>query len=354
MSRFLNDNLLSLTPYTPGEQPSSSERIIKLNTNESPYPPSAAVMEVVNNKSTIDDLRLYPNPASTQLVEAAAKVYGLDQSQIMVGNGSDEILAFCYQAFCKRGVSYADITYGFYPVWAELYGIKADIVPLREDFYLSVNDYQGLSGTVIIANPNAPTGISIKNSEIEDLCNQDKNRLVIIDEAYVDYADENAIALLKFYDNLLIIRTLSKSYSLAGARIGLAFGSEAIINDLNTIKFSFNPYNLNRLSLQAGAQALLDRDYFNDCVAKVREQRGILTEQLREFGFNVLESSANFIFAGNSQRISAIDYYAALRLKGILVRYFNKERINDFVRISIGSEQEINELIKVTEEILAK
>ena len=351
MSRFLNSRLNRLAPYVPGEQPRNTTRLIKLNTNENPYPPGNKVKEALAN-AVCDQLRLYPDPDTTALIAAAAQVYGVKRSQILLGNGSDELLAFCFQAFGEDGVAFPDISYGFYQVWAGLYGDIYTQIPLRSNLQIAVEDYEGQKGTVIIANPNAPTGLALPLSDIRLLLEQDKDRLVIVDEAYVDFNEENALPLLAEYDNLLIIRTLSKGYSLAGARIGLAIGSEAIIDDLRRIKFSFNPYNINRLSLLAGEAGLLDQEYFSQCRERVIASRQRLQAALCEMGFTIPDSRANFLFAGEHPQITAAEYYQALREAGILVRYFSTPRIDNFVRISIGTEEDTEELINVTHTIL--
>ena len=351
MSRFFNSRLNHLAPYVPGEQPRNTARLIKLNTNENPYPPGTKVQEALAGAGC-DQLRLYPDPDTTALVEAAAQVYGVKSSQVLPGNGSDELLAFCFQAFGENGVCFSDISYGFYQVWAGLYGDNFTTIPLRENLQIAVDDYAGQQGTVIIANPNAPTGLALPLADIKRLLAQDPNRLVIVDEAYVDFNEENALGLLAEYENLLIIRTLSKGYSLAGARIGLAIGNAGIIDDLRRIKFSFNPYNINRLSILAGEAGLLDQEYFRLCRDRVIASRQKLRAALCELGFNVPDSRANFLFAGQHPQITAGEYYQALREQGILVRYFAAPRIDNFVRISIGTEDDTEELIQITRTIL--
>lgn len=351
MSRFLDSRLNCLSPYVPGEQPRNIGRLIKLNTNENPYPPGDKVKSALAS-ADCDQLRLYPDPDTTALIAAAAQVYGVKHSQILPGNGSDELLAFCFQAFGEQGFAFPDISYGFYQVWADLYGTHYTQIPLHSDLTIAVDDYAWQTGTIIIANPNAPTGLALPLADIRHLLEQDKDRLVIVDEAYVDFNEENALPLLAEYSNLLIIRTLSKGYSLAGARIGLAIGSDDIIDDLRRIKFSFNPYNINRLSLLAGEAALLDQAYFQQCRRRVIASRQRLQTALRELGFTVPDSRANFLFAGRHPRITAAEYYQALREAGVLVRYFSAPRINDFVRISIGTEDDTEELINITRVIL--
>lgn len=351
MSRFLSPRYEKLSPYTPGEQP-KTENLIKLNTNECPYPPSPGAMEVLTTKE-ISSLRLYPDPSATKLVEAIADYYGLEQNQIMVGNGSDEILAFCFMAFQndERKIYYPDISYGFYPVYSSVFFAKGKAIPLDENLKINIDDYKNLAGTIIIANPNAPTGIALDPEEIEQILRSNKENLVIIDEAYIDFGGKSCVPLISAYDNLLIIQTFSKSRALAGARIGFAMGNTEIIQDLNRIKFSFNPYNMNRLSILAGAAAMRDVEYFEKCTGEIQKTREHFVRALKKLGFDVLPSSANFIFARND-KISGEAYYALLRKKNILVRHFNKKPIEDYVRITIGLPSDMETLLAVTEKIL--
>ncbi|NLF79562.1 MAG: histidinol-phosphate transaminase [Clostridia bacterium] len=353
MSRFLSRRLENLTPYVPGEQPRDNTQIIKLNTNENPYPPSPRVQAAIASFAK-DPLRLYPDAESAELVAAAAGLYGLAPRQVLAGNGSDELLAFAIQAFGGFGLAFPDITYGFYAVWAALFQVKYCQVPVREDFRLALADYADQPGTLLIANPNAPTGIALSRVEIEGLLRQNRNRLVIVDEAYADFNTENALPLLQTYDNLLIIRTLSKSYALAGIRVGLALGSAELIADLRRVKFSFNPYNINRVSEHLAIEALDDQNYFHNCRKLVIAGREQLTADLQRLGFTVLPSRANFVFAGEHEHLAAADYEAALRQRGILVRYFPELRCSGFVRISVGRPQEMTALIEATREILGK
>jgi len=351
MSRFLDRRLSGLIPYTPGEQPRRMGRIIKLNTNENPYPPGPKVRDMLTPE-TAAELALYPDPECRELRKTAATVYGLVPEQIIAGNGSDELLAFCFQAFGGRGVTLPDLSYGFYPVCAALYGVTAESVPLKEDFSLAVRDYVGKAGAVIIANPNAPTGLVLPLADMRSLLEQDRDRLVIVDEAYADFGPVTALPLLRDYDNLLIVRTLSKAYSLAGARLGLAFGAPALIADLNRIRYSFNPYNVNRLTQAVGGAALLDQEYFALCRDRLINCRERLRRGLLELGFHVPESSANFLLAGAHPRVAGAEYARQLRQRSILVRYFPVPRVADYVRISVGSEEEISELLRATEQIL--
>ena len=351
MSRFLSDEAAALAPYTPGEQP-QDQQYIKLNTNESPFPPSPAVLDAVSREE-VGKLYLYSDPTCAALTAAIAERYGVKQENIITGNGSDEILSFAFRAFCgkQRGVAFADITYGFYKVWAAFYGLDAEIVPLREDFSLCVDDYFACRGTVFIANPNAPTGMTVPPADIERLLAADPARIVVVDEAYVDFGAESCVPLINKYDNLLVVQTMSKSRSLAGGRVGFAIGSAPLIADLNRVKYSFNPYNLNRLSILAGATAMRDEAYFRSCCAAVTKARAWTVAQLTERGFTVLPSGANFIFA-KSGKLSGGEIYRRLKENGILVRWFDADRIRDFVRITIGSEKQMQSLVDTLDRLM--
>jgi len=350
MSRFLSGEAAALAPYTPGEQPTDTQ-YIKLNTNESPFPPSPKVMEVLS-AAEIEKLNLYSDPTCGVLNRALAKRCGVGVENVISGNGSDEILSFAFRAFCGEGrpVAYADITYGFYKVWAAFYGLQSTVVPLREDFSLSVEDYMAVPGTLFIANPNAPTGMALPALEIRRLLEADRNRIVVVDEAYVDFGAESCVPLTKEYDNLLVVQTMSKSRSLAGGRVGFAIGSADLIADLNRVKYSFNPYNINRLSLLAGAAAVEDEAYFQSCTAAVRVNREWTAQQLTAMGFTVLPSCANFLFA-KWDRISGGELYRALKERGILVRWFDADRIRDFVRITVGSKEQMEALVETLKQL---
>lgn len=350
MSRFLVKKLDALKPYTPGEQPRNMEALLKLNTNESPFPPSPRVIEAIKS-AELGDLRLYPDFGCTELVDALAKHCNVAPAQIFPANGSDEALAFIFHGLCGTGAAFADVTYGFYPVFADMFGVSTEIIPLRENFSINISDYVKTKATVFVANPNAPTGICLPLTDIEALLKQNRSRLVVIDEAYVDFGGESAIGLLNKYDNLLVIQTLSKSRSLAGGRIGCAIGSEELIADLNTMRFSFNPYNLNMLSILAGRAAIEDVEYFDYSREKIISARRYTISTLRALGFTVLESSANFVFAGNHRTLSGWEYFDKLRENGILVRYFPAPRTKNYVRITIGTQEQMQRLIEVTEEI---
>lgn len=353
MSRFLNKQYESLQPYTPGEQPKISG-LIKLNTNENPYPPSPEVMKAID-QARISKLMLYPDPEASELIEEIARYYELDKNQIIAANGSDEILAFCFMAF-KSGsgkIYFPEPSYGFYKVYADVFLLEGNPVPLKEDLSIDPENYKNLDGTIILANPNAPTGIALNLEEIEGILQANRSNLVIIDEAYVDFGAKSCVPFLRKYDNLLVIQTFSKSRSLAGARVGFAMGNEELIQDLNRIKFSFNPYNLNRLSVAAAAAAIRDDGYFQQTRAAIIQNRGMLTRELQSLGFTVLPSSANFIFA-KSGELSGKEYFTGLRKRNILVRHFEKEPVSDFVRITIGKEEDMHKLLAATKELLAE
>lgn len=343
--RFLSDEAARLDPYTPGEQPQDAQ-YIKLNTNESPFPPSPRVVKALS-QAEILKLNLYSDPTCGVLTNAIAARYGLRRENVLTANGSDEVLAFAFRAFCGagRGVAYPDITYGFYQAQTALFGLAAAVIPLREDFTLAVEDYLSFPGTVVIANPNAPTGIAVPRTDIQRLVEADPERVVIVDEAYVDFGGESCAPMILRYDNLLVVQTMSKSRSLAGGRVGYALGSEELIAGLNRVKYSFNPYNVNRLSLLAGAAAIEDEAYFQTCTAAIRETRGWTVGKLEALGFTVLPSQANFLLARHS-RVSGRDLYERLKEAGILVRWWGDQpRIRDYVRITIGSPEQMTALV---------
>lgn len=362
MSRFLSKASESLLPYTPGEQP-QGRKFIKLNTNECPYPPSPKVAEAIlagyeENSSKImplelANLRLYSDPEERVLIEAIADHYGVGTNQVIAGNGSDEILGFAFRAFCDQNapLQFADLTYGFYPALCGLYGIPFKVVPLEEDFTLNIEPYKNCGNNVIIANPNAPTGMNLPLSAIEEVAASNPERVVMVDEAYVDFGGESCASLLPKYENLVIIQTFSKSRSLAGARVGFAIANPELIADMNRIKYSFNPYNVNRLSILAGAAAMRDWDYTKECTGRICKTREKTTEALRALGFTVLDSKTNFIFA-KSGDMSGKVYFDGLREAGILVRRWDSERIKDYVRISIGSEEEMETFVEETKKLV--
>ena len=352
MSRFLSSKYLSLEAYTPGEQPRDM-KYIKLNTNESPYPPSKRVVDALSSEEVLK-LNLYSDPTCRALKMSIAELYGVEYENVFVSNGSDDILNFSFMAFCegeKRGVKFPEISYGFYSVYAELHGASYKAIPLKDDFSIDISDYMGNDATVVIANPNAPTGIALTLEEIEKIVKANPDNLVLIDEAYVDFGGESAIDLTKKYSNLLVVCTFSKSRSLAGARLGFAIANKEIIADLEKIKYSTNPYNINRLSLIAGEMAIRDNDYYMDNCKKIIKTREYTQSRLKELGFEVTDSKANFIFA-RSDKIGGKELYLKLKERGILVRHFDKEKIKDYNRITVGTQEEMEALIFAITEIL--
>lgn len=351
MSRFLSERFSNIEPYTPGEQP-KVRNLIKLNTNESPFPPSPKVIEALS-KEEITKLNLYSDPDTKEVVDAIAETFGINANQVLMGNGSDEILAFAFQAFCDKNnvPCFADITYGFYPVFCELFGLNPEIIPLRDDLSICAEDYIGKNKPIFIANPNAPTGLSLSLGDIEKILVSNKDSIVLIDEAYVDFGAESAISLVDKYDNLIVSRTFSKSRNLAGARIGFAISNPELIADMCKMKFSFNPYNLNRLSIIAGKESVLDTEYFDKCIAEIIANREYTVNELEKRGFTIPDSKANFIFAKHNT-LSGEEYFNELRKRNIVVRYFSKERIKDYVRITIGSKEQMTALIYATDDIL--
>ena len=350
MSKFFTDRLNNLTPYTPGEQPKDMQ-YIKLNTNESPFAPSKAVSEAVLAES--HKLQLYSDPECVNVRRELARVYGVDTNQVIVTNGSDEVLNFAFMAFAdeKNPLVFPNITYGFYPVFAELNRIPYTEIPLKDDFTIDVHDYIGVNKTVVIANPNAPTGIALTLQEIEKIVSSNHNNVVIIDEAYVDFGAESAVSLVDKYDNLLVVQTFSKSRSMAGARLGFAIGNKSLIDDLNTIRYSTNPYNVNRMTDAAGAAALIDNDYYmNNCKTIIKNREWTVSE-LQKLGFEVLPSKANFVFA-KSDKIDGEKLYLELKNRGILVRHFTKEKICQYNRITIGTLEQMQKLIETITLIL--
>lgn len=350
MSRFFSEEFRTVTPYVPGEQP-KDKKYIKLNTNESPFPPSPKAQAYA--KQAAEGLQLYSDPECKALREAAAKRLGVDVDEIVFTNGSDEILNFAFMAFCdkKHGVAFPDISYGFYPVYANLYGIPALQVPLREDFSICADDYIGLNRTIVIANPNAPTGLALPLSEIERIVKGNPENVVVIDEAYVDFGGESAVKLIPKYDNLLVTQTFSKSRSMAGGRLGFAVGCKALIQDINTIRFSTNPFNVNAMTIAAGLGSLEDEEYFRDNCRAIIENRTWLTQQLRQMDFTVIDSMTNFVFAKHP-KMGGKELYLKLKDNGILVRHFGGERLTPFVRITIGDAGQMQTLANTIGKIL--
>ena len=349
MSRFFTSRLSKLTPYVPGEQP-QDRKYLKLNTNESPFPPAPEVLRAVEEEKR---LQLYSDPESLKLRQTIAARYGLRPEQVMVTNGSDEALTFAFMAFGDDDAPlvFPDITYGFYPVLAELLRVPYQTVPLDGDFRIRPEDYYDRKSTLVIANPNAPTGIALGLEEIAGILERNRDNVVLVDEAYIDFGGVSALSLLEQYDNLLIVQTFSKSRSMAGARLGFAMGSEELIRDLKTIQYSTNPYNVNRMTSAAGIAAIEARGYYDDCCGKIRQNRAWTREKLEALGFTVLPSSTNFLFA-RSDRIGGEELYLAMKDRGILIRHFTAERIKDFNRITIGTAEQMEQFIAALGEIM--
>ncbi|OBR63639.1 histidinol-phosphate transaminase [Paenibacillus oryzae] len=351
MSKYWTPLASSLEPYVPGEQP-KDKTYIKLNTNENPYPPSPKALEAMKEAANAD-LRLYPDPTCEELVQAAANYYGLSPKQTFAGNGSDELLAFAFAAFFDpaRPVLFPDITYSFYKVYAKLCGITPKLIPLDEQFQVPIDQFAGDHGGMILPNPNAPTAILIPLDQVRKLLEANPDRVVIIDEAYIDFGGESAVKLVPEYPNLLVIQTLSKSRSLAGLRVGLAFGSEELIDGLNRIKNSFNSYTMDRLALRGAVAALQDEAYFQETTAKVVATRDGIIASLKELGFIVTDSKANFLLISHPS-YSAADLFKQLREQGILVRYFNSPRIDNYLRVTVGTDEEMAQFLKVLKRLI--
>lgn len=332
-----------VVPYVPGEQP-QAERMIKLNTNENPYPPAPGVQRALAGFNP-DTLRLYPEPTCKVLVDAIASYYGLGSDQVFVGVGSDDVLAMIFLTFFNSGkpVFFPDITYSFYDVWADMLRIPFETKALDDDFQIKKEDYYGENGGVVFPNPNAPTGILMPLSEIEDIIAHNRDVIVVVDEAYIDFGGESALPLIEKYDNLLVVQTFSKSRSLAGMRLGFAMGNEKLIRYINDVKYSFNSYTLNQTALVLGVQAIRDREYFEETCAKVIATREWTKCELKKLGFSFGDSMSNFIFATH-ERVPAKEIFEALREHNIFVRYFSKPRISNYLRISIGTQQEMERL----------
>ncbi len=351
MSRFMSDRLSSLTPYTPGEQPQDFN-YVKLNTNESPFDPSPEVIKAVNT-AEVERLRLYSDPECKKTVQAVADYYGVESKNVVLGNGSDEILAFIFEAFCDKHtpVAYPDISYGFYEVFASRYGIDSQVIPLKADYSLCADDYCGLNKTIVIANPNAPTGMAISLEDIEKIASSNPDNVVVIDEAYVDFGGESAVELTKKYSNLIVVQTFSKSRQLAGARLGFAIANEELIADLNTVRFASNPYNINRLTLLAGEAAINDKAYFESTRNQIIENRAYTVSELEKRSFTVLDSKTNFVFASHKEK-SGEELYKGLKANGVLVRFFNKPRLDKYLRITIGTKEQMDALLAALDKIL--
>ena len=349
MSRYFSDKFSALTPYTPGEQP-KERRFIKLNTNENPFPPSPQSVKYAAKAAKC--MNLYSSIGCDALAERFAELYGVGTDEVLFTNGSDEALNYCFMAYCdaEHPAVFADITYGFYPVFAAVNGVPYTEIPLRDDMSIDPEDYIGINKTIFIANPNAPTGRALPLADIERIIKSNPDSIVVIDEAYADFGEESAVSLIHIYSNLVVTQTFSKSRSLAGGRLGMAIACPELIRDLNTIKFSTNPYNVNAMTQAAGLGCLMDEEYTRGNIAEIVFCRSMLSEGLRALGFTVIPSSANFVFAKH-RSLSGEHIYTALRERGILVRHFSLERIKDYNRITVGTDDEIAEVLVALEDI---
>ena len=350
MSRFFSEKFASLTPYTPGEQPQNMQ-YVKLNTNENPFPPSEAAMRAA--AATLRPLQLYSDPECRALREALAARYGVAPEEVVVTNGSDEALNFCFMAFCDAGcgAAFPDISYGFYPVFAQVNGVPYTETPLTADFSVNADDYCGVGKTVFLANPNAPTGKALPRAEIERIVRGNPDSVVVIDEAYVDFGGESCVPLVHSYENLIVVQTFSKSRSLAGGRLGYAIGNRALISDINTLRYSTNPYNVNSATLALGAAILDDEATTRAHCAQIKETRAYTAAALQALGFEVLPSCANFLFA-RSPAVDGLALYEKLKARGVLVRHFTNPRSAQFNRITIGTREQMDALLDAVRAIL--
>jgi len=351
LSKYWNRLTKSLVPYVPGEQP-KDKKYIKLNTNENHYPPSPNVIEAIKY-AVNEDLKLYPDPNADALRKVIADYHGININQVFVGNGSDEILSFAFAAFfdSSEKILFPDITYSFYPVYADFYNIQYQEIPLKEDFSLPIEQFNIPNGGIVLANPNAPSSKYVPLEDLEIILKNNLEKVVIVDEAYIDFGGESAVKLINQYPNLLVIQTLSKSRSLAGLRVGIAMGTDELIEGLNRIKNSFNSYTLDRLAIAGAIAAYKDKEYFEKTRKKVIETREKTMKELRKLGFTMPDSMANFIFVSHP-KVNAEEIFLALRERGILVRYFKKPRISNYLRISIGTDEEMEILINNLKEII--
>ncbi|MBP5342430.1 histidinol-phosphate transaminase [bacterium] len=348
MSEYLSTKYKNLVPYVPGEQP-RDKKYIKLNTNESPFQAS----NNVSLDDAINNIMLYSDPTCLSLRKKIADIFKIDIDEIMFSNGSDEMLNFAFMAYTDNMTPavFPDITYGFYKVFSNVNNTPYIEIPLKDDLSIDINDYININRTIFIANPNAPTGLALSLSDIEKIVKTNPKNIVVIDEAYVDFGSESVVPLIKKYDNLLVIGTFSKSRSMAGARLGYAIASKKIINDLNTLRYSLNPYNINSLTMSLALNVLENNDKVMDNVKKIIENRNYLTDELKKLGFSTIDSKTNFVFT-KTDKISGKDLYQELKNRGVLVRHFDIERIKDYVRITIGTKDELDTLIKKIKEII--
>ena len=338
------NNIRKVIPYTPGEQP-KMKNLIKLNTNENPYPPAPGVASILKEFPS-DDLRLYPDPASSELVHAIAAYYGLADEQVFTGVGSDDVLAMCFLTFFNsdKPILFPDITYSFYDVWADLFRIPYKTPALDDAFHICPEDYMQENGGIVFPNPNAPTGAVLPLEEVRRIVSANPDVIVIVDEAYIDFGGDSALPLIEEYDNLIVVQTFSKSRSMAGMRIGFACADPDLIRYLNDVKYSYNSYTMNRITIAAGTAAMQDRAYFENTCRKIIDTREWTKKELASLGFSFPDSCANFIFASHD-KIPAQELFTALREAGIIVRYFNKPRIDNYLRITIGTPEEMQALI---------
>ena len=350
MSRYLSEKYQTLEVYTPGEQPRDMQ-YVKLNTNESPYPPAPGVVEAVSAEASC--LQLYSDPECAALRDALAARYGVTRENVYVSNGSDDILNFAFMAFVGDGATafFPDISYGFYKVFAELNGVRYRQIPLKDDFSIDPRDYAGLGGFIAIANPNAPTGLALNIAQIEDIIKSNPDNVVLIDEAYVDFGAQSCVTLTGKYDNLLVVRTFSKSRGMAGARLGFAIASKGLIADLDRIKYSTNPYNVNRMTLAAGVATLANDDYNAANCRRIIQTREAAISRLRAMGFEALPSQANFVFVRHPGAGGGT-LYRELKKRGVLVRHFDAPRISDYLRITVGTPEQMEKLFEAMKDIL--
>lgn len=354
MSRYWSQTVKSIKPYVPGEQP-KDRKYIKLNTNENPYPPSPRAIEAIKNAAS-DTLRLYPDPSGNDLRETIAGTFGLKRDNVFIGNGSDELLAFCFPAFFEpegKPVLFAEITYSFYPVYAEFFHIPCRLILVDGEFNVPVEGYFQKNGGIIIANPNAPTGLGFPLADIEKILQQNEKSVVILDEAYVDFGGQSAVRLINDYPNLLVIRTLSKSYSLAGLRVGYALGNEDLIEGIIRVKDSINSYTVDRLAQAGAREAIKDDAYFQETRSKIIKTRERVSARLKDLGFHVIPSQANFVFVASPECPGRV-LFQQLREKGILVRYFDKPKIDNFIRVTIGIDEEMDRFLTAVAVICEK
>lgn len=349
--REWENNIRKVEPYVPGEQP-KQDNVIKLNTNENPYPPTPKALEAAN-RFNMDRLRLYPDPEASDLVNAIADYYGMDKEQVFVGVGSDDVISMCFLTFfnSKKPILFPNITYSFYSVWADLYRIPYETPALDDNFNIKPEDYYKENGGVIFPNPNAPTALYMELDKVEDIIKHNQDVVVIIDEAYIDFGGKSALEFVNKYENVLVVQTFSKSRSMAGMRIGYAFGNKALIKALNDVKYSFNSYTMNMTSLAYGVEAVKDKEYFEKCVNEIIDTRKYSEERLKELGFSFPDSKANFIFATHKS-VPASKIFEELKLRNIYVRYFNKPIIDNYLRITIGTKEQMNKLFEALAEIV--